>query len=139
MTDADVAFTMIRPNTKQLIKKLDHLRKDPKKFLCFNDDLQNAETEEARNVRSELQDYYQYLVPKASSYELPPGQINKFTDISEYRLWKAKMILNHDMSQSSTWFYFFIYGSILFWLIYKVLSKISIRSADSCKISTLKI
>uniref|UniRef100_T1K857 LNR domain-containing protein n=1 Tax=Tetranychus urticae TaxID=32264 RepID=T1K857_TETUR len=139
MSDADVAFTMIRPNTKQLVKKLDHLRRDPKKFLCFNDDLQSSETKEAQTARSELRDYYQYLVPKASSYELPQGQLNRFKDISDYRRWKQKRILNHDMNESSTWFYFLIYGSILFWLIYKVLTKISIHSTNSYKISTLKI
>ncbi|XP_053209635.1 N-acetylglucosamine-1-phosphotransferase subunits alpha/beta-like isoform X2 [Panonychus citri] len=129
MSDSEVSFTMIRGNSGQLINKLDGLRRDPKKFLCFNDDIQNDESNETKLIRSSLTDYYQYLVPKRSSFELADNSVNRFENISAYRLWKqSRQLRLNSLDQSSTWFYFLLYGLILFLIIFKVLNYISTRS-----------
>jgi len=78
----DVSFVMIRSNVSLLVQELDKLRKNPKKFICLNDDIDHEEEKEARSVRHLLHEFYESLVPLPSSFELKDGRTNEFAHLS---------------------------------------------------------
>ncbi|RWS31254.1 N-acetylglucosamine-1-phosphotransferase subunits alpha/beta-like isoform X1 [Leptotrombidium deliense] len=82
--DGDVAFKMVRSNASIFHQELNELRRKPKKFICFNDDIDHNLSNESQLVKSLLREFYESIVPKRSQFELPDGQRNEFTYIHEY-------------------------------------------------------
>lgn len=72
------SFKMIRSNASLVLKDLDELRKNPKKFICLNDDMDATASSQVAKVRLLLRDYYLSLFPEPSSFELPKDRENTF-------------------------------------------------------------
>ncbi|XP_021926152.1 N-acetylglucosamine-1-phosphotransferase subunits alpha/beta isoform X2 [Zootermopsis nevadensis] len=85
----DVSFKMLNSNISQLVSHLDDIRRDPKKFICLNDNLDPKREEDNAVARAILQDMYESLFPKPSSFELPPEFRNRFLHITELQAWRA--------------------------------------------------
>ncbi|XP_022082815.1 N-acetylglucosamine-1-phosphotransferase subunits alpha/beta-like isoform X2 [Acanthaster planci] len=85
--DEDIAFKMIRTNVSQVIGQLDDIRKNPKKFVCLNDNIDHA-SPEAYMVKAVLQDFYEALFPIVSQFELPREYRNRFLHVDELREWR---------------------------------------------------
>ena len=88
LSDEEVSFQMVKSNVTLTTNALDVLRKNPKKFMCFNDDMDYSEHEESKKVKSLLKDFYQYHFPFPSSFEHSFGVRNKFRNVQEYLTWK---------------------------------------------------
>lgn len=81
--DGSVAFKMLRSNESHLEAELDSLRKNPKKFICLNDNFDHTgnRTLELR-LRQILKDFYTSLFPAPSPFELPD---KSFATIEDYK------------------------------------------------------
>lgn len=75
----DVSFLTIQSNASLVVQDLDKLRRNPKKFICINDDIDHYEDQEAEAVKKVLHDFYSSLFPVASSFELKEGEANNFS------------------------------------------------------------
>ena len=67
---------MLDANISHAISKLDQVRRNEKKFLCINDDMNHA-SEEIEVVKNLLSDLYLTFFPKPSQYELPHEYRNR--------------------------------------------------------------
>ncbi|XP_064599893.1 N-acetylglucosamine-1-phosphotransferase subunits alpha/beta-like [Liolophura sinensis] len=85
--DSEVAFKMIKTNVSSVVGQLDDIRKNPKKFICLNDNIDH-ESEEAKTVKAVLVDFYESMFPIPSQFELPPDYRNRFLSMNELREWK---------------------------------------------------
>ncbi|XP_054713569.1 N-acetylglucosamine-1-phosphotransferase subunits alpha/beta-like [Uloborus diversus] len=85
--EEEVAFKMIHNNLSQVLEQIDDLRKNPKKFVCLNDNM-NHGTQEADVIRAVIQDFYESLFPTRSQFELPPEYRNRFLYVSELNEWR---------------------------------------------------
>eukprot|EP00051_Salpingoeca_urceolata_P021146 m.326553 g.326553 ORF g.326553 m.326553 type:complete len:1341 (-) comp19743_c0_seq1:120-4142(-) len=85
----EVAFLMVRNNATNVQTDLDGLRKDPKKFICLNDNIDHRKASAADVVRV-IQDFYQSLFPLRSQFELGEGYRNRFLHVKDLREWKNK-------------------------------------------------
>ncbi|XP_047097199.1 N-acetylglucosamine-1-phosphotransferase subunits alpha/beta-like isoform X1 [Schistocerca piceifrons] len=85
----DVTFKMINSNITHVVSVLDEIRKEPKKFICLNDNLDPAVEKVNDVIRAVLQDFYEALFPAPSSFELPPEYRNRFLHVSELEAWRA--------------------------------------------------
>ena len=81
-----VIFQMISENGSIVMSQLDHIRKEKKKFICLNDNI-NHEREGAELAKLILVDFYETLFPTPSQFELPPQYQNRFLHIRELREW----------------------------------------------------
>jgi len=77
MGEDDMAFKMIRNNVTQALNMLDWIRKNRRKFICINDDLDH-DREDSKLVRRLLRDFYESLLPLPSQFELKPNYVNRF-------------------------------------------------------------
>ena len=66
--------------------KLDEVRKDQRKFICLNDNIDHA-SEDSVVARVLLQDFYESLFPIPSQFELPLHYRNKFMYTEELHEW----------------------------------------------------
>ncbi|XP_072047226.1 N-acetylglucosamine-1-phosphotransferase subunits alpha/beta-like [Amphiura filiformis] len=87
MGEDEIAFKMIRTNVSQVIGQLDDIRKNPRKFICLNDNIEH-ETGDSSMVKAVLQDFYESLFPIISQFELPREYRNRFLHIDELREWR---------------------------------------------------
>ncbi|CAH1786367.1 unnamed protein product [Owenia fusiformis] len=85
--DDDIAFKMIRSNVSRVVGQLDDIRRNPKKFVCLNDNIQHG-SEESKTVKAVLQDFYEGLFPLVSQFELPREYRNRFLHTDELRAWR---------------------------------------------------
>ncbi|XP_049840079.1 N-acetylglucosamine-1-phosphotransferase subunits alpha/beta isoform X3 [Schistocerca gregaria] len=85
----DVTFKMINSNITHVVSVLDEIRKEPKKFICLNDNLDPTVEKVNDVIRAVLQDFYEALFPAPSSFELPPEYRNRFLHVSELEAWRA--------------------------------------------------
>lgn len=85
----DIIFKMIRNNITYVLNQLDWIRKNRRKFICLNDDLDHAR-EDAKIIRSILKDFYESLFPIPSQFELPPDYKNRFLYKHEMDSWLAE-------------------------------------------------
>lgn len=85
--EEEVAFKMIHTNLSQVLGQLDDIRKNPKKFICLNDNIKHG-TKDAEIVRAVLQDFYESLFPIRTQFELPPDYRNRFLHIKELKEWQ---------------------------------------------------
>ena len=89
--DEEITFKMIRNNVSHLIHQLDWIRKNRRKFVCLNDNIDH-DNPESKVIRAILKDFLEYLFPEPSQFELPRGFRNKFLKTSELKKWKVKAI-----------------------------------------------
>ncbi len=81
-----VIFNMISENSSTVMAQLDHIRKERKKFICLNDNI-NHYKEGADLAKLILVDFYETLFPIISQFELPPQYQNRFLHTTELREW----------------------------------------------------
>ncbi|ESO99577.1 hypothetical protein LOTGIDRAFT_238796 [Lottia gigantea] len=84
----EIAFKMIKTNVSSVVGQLDDVRKNPKKFICINDNIEHG-SEEAKTVKAILQDFYESMFPIQSDFELPRDYRNRFLNIKELKEWKS--------------------------------------------------
>ena len=83
--DSFVSFKMIRNNATVVVKQLDDIRKNMKKFVCLNDDLDDSTNPSGmEDVRSMIRDFYLTFFPRPSQFELKNDQRNEFLTVAEY-------------------------------------------------------
>ncbi|XP_033105239.1 N-acetylglucosamine-1-phosphotransferase subunits alpha/beta-like isoform X2 [Anneissia japonica] len=87
LNDDEVAFKMIRTNVSHVIGQLDDVRKNPKKFVCLNDNIDHS-LKDAEMVKAVLQDFYESLFPIPSQFELPQEYRNRFLHMDELYTWR---------------------------------------------------
>ena len=83
-----VAFRRITSNITQVVSVLDDLRREPKKFLCLNDNTDPDEETSNKMVHAVLVDYLESVLPVPSSFELPLDYRNKFLHTFELARWQ---------------------------------------------------
>ncbi|XP_076687150.1 N-acetylglucosamine-1-phosphate transferase subunits alpha and beta [Andrena cerasifolii] len=82
-------FEMLTSNVSLTVQLLDEIRRDPKKFICLNDDMDPIRHSENEIVRALLNDFYRSLYPLRSTFELPLQYRNLFTHRHELFEWRA--------------------------------------------------
>ncbi|CAK9816071.1 N-acetylglucosamine-1-phosphotransferase subunits alpha/beta [Anthophora quadrimaculata] len=82
-------FEMLTSNVSLTVQLLDEIRRDPKKFICLNDDMNPLRRSENEIVRALLNDFYRSLYPLRSTFELPLQYRNLFTHRRELFEWRA--------------------------------------------------
>lgn len=79
---------MLRSNESLLQTELNKIRKNPKKFICLNDNFDHNENSTMkRKLKKILNDFYTSLFPIKSVYELD-GETNPFLYIDDYQQWR---------------------------------------------------
>ena len=92
LNKSDVEFVMLDANISHAISKLDQVRRNEKKFLCINDDMNHA-SEEIEVVKNLLSDLYLTFFPKPSQFELPHEYRNRKLFKSE-KSWSRQVTLH---------------------------------------------
>ena len=87
-SDDVVSFTMVRANASRLVGALDKLRREPRKFICLNNNVGSASEAETRLVYALLVDFLEAILPHPSQFELPANYRNRFQHIHELREWE---------------------------------------------------
>ncbi|XP_076248426.1 N-acetylglucosamine-1-phosphate transferase subunits alpha and beta isoform X2 [Calliopsis andreniformis] len=82
-------FEMLTSNVSLTVQLLDEIRREPKKFICLNDDMDPLRQSENEIVRALLNDFYRSLYPLRSTFELPLQYRNLFTHRHELFEWRA--------------------------------------------------
>ena len=85
----DITFKMIKNNATHVLKQLDEIRKNKKKFICLNDNIDHDKVN-ASVVKGVLVDFYESLFPTPSQFELPNNVRNQFLYVDELNLWKME-------------------------------------------------
>ena len=88
MGEDDLAFKMIGNNISTVLHQLDWIRKNRRKFICINDDIDH-DRENAKTVRRILGDFYESFFPIRSQFELKTGYINRFLYVKDLEEWKS--------------------------------------------------
>ncbi|PVD33947.1 hypothetical protein C0Q70_05209 [Pomacea canaliculata] len=87
LDDSEVAFKMIHGNVSKVVGQLDDIRKNPKKFICLNDNIEHG-TEGAKTVKAVIMDFYESILPLQSQFELPRDYRNRFLHVKDLEEWK---------------------------------------------------
>jgi UDP-N-acetylglucosamine-lysosomal-enzyme len=82
----DIVFKMLNANVSQVVAILDEVRRQPRKFICLNDNI-DYRHDSARTVKIVLRDFYESFLPKPSRFELSREYRNRFLHINELREW----------------------------------------------------
>ncbi|KAL0122045.1 hypothetical protein PUN28_007081 [Cardiocondyla obscurior] len=82
-------FEMLTSNVSLTVQLLDEIRRDQKKFICLNDDIDPLRHSENEIVRALLNDFYRSLYPLRSTFELPLQYRNRFSHLHELLEWRA--------------------------------------------------
>nr|CAB3250130.1 N-acetylglucosamine-1-phosphotransferase subunits alpha/beta [Phallusia mammillata] len=123
MEHGDVAFKMIRSNVSTVVGQLDDIRKNPKKFICLNDNIDHN-LEQASTVKAVVRDFYETLFPSQSQFELPHEYRNRFSNLRELRSWQEEHRRTLQMMHGVLAFLIFCVIVSFFWdQIYKVWRK----------------
>jgi len=85
----DIAFKMIRNNASKVAQQLDVIRREPKKFICLNDNIDHRKKSASKVVEA-LSNFYTSLFPVHSQFELPQGLRNRFLHVKELRAWRRR-------------------------------------------------
>ena len=83
---AYVIFQMVGTNGSTVMNQLDHIRKERKKFICLNDNIDHSK-QGADLTKLILVDFYETVFPIPSQFELPPQYQNRFLHTKELREW----------------------------------------------------
>uniref|UniRef100_A0A9J8DKQ1 N-acetylglucosamine-1-phosphotransferase subunits alpha/beta n=1 Tax=Cyprinus carpio carpio TaxID=630221 RepID=A0A9J8DKQ1_CYPCA len=93
MGEEEIAFKMIRTNVSHVVGQLDDIRKNPRKFICLNDNIDHSH-KDASTVKAVLRDFYESMFPLPSQFELPREYRNRFlhmTELQEWRIYRDKL------------------------------------------------
>eukprot|EP00794_Sanderia_malayensis_P020317 gene20317-22316_t len=90
MNDEDVTFKMIRNNVSHVVFQLDWIRKNRRKFVCLNDNIDHANPQ-AKIIRAVLKDFFESMFPRKSQFELPETYRNRFLRVEELNKWMAEV------------------------------------------------
>ncbi|XP_037552157.1 N-acetylglucosamine-1-phosphotransferase subunits alpha/beta [Nematolebias whitei] len=93
MGEEEIAFKMVRTNVSHVVGQLDDIRKNPRKFICLNDNIDHSH-KDAATVKAVLRDFYESMFPLPSQFELPREYRNRFlhiTELQEWRLYRDKL------------------------------------------------
>ncbi|XP_066212671.1 N-acetylglucosamine-1-phosphotransferase subunits alpha/beta isoform X3 [Saccopteryx leptura] len=82
MGEEEIAFKMIRTNVSHVVGQLDDIRKNPRKFVCLNDNIDHNH-KDAQTVKAVLRDFYESMFPVPSQFELPREYRNRFLHMHE--------------------------------------------------------
>ncbi|XP_034943289.1 N-acetylglucosamine-1-phosphotransferase subunits alpha/beta [Chelonus insularis] len=82
-------FEMLTSNVSQIVQLLDEIRREPKKFICLNDDMDPSRKSENEIIRALLNDFYRSLYPLRSNFELPAQYRNRFSHRDELYEWRS--------------------------------------------------
>ncbi|XP_077565741.1 N-acetylglucosamine-1-phosphotransferase subunits alpha/beta [Stigmatopora nigra] len=85
--EEDIAFKMVRTNVSHVVGQLDDIRKNPRKFICLNDNIDHAH-KDAATVKAVLRDFYDSMFPLPSQFELPREYRNRFLHLDELQEWR---------------------------------------------------
>ncbi|KAM8974255.1 N-acetylglucosamine-1-phosphotransferase subunits alpha/beta isoform 2-T2 [Pelodytes ibericus] len=88
MGEEDIAFKMIRTNVSHVVGQLDDIRKNPRKFICLNDNINHIH-KDAQTVKAVLRDFYESMFPIPSQFELPREYRNRFLHMNELHDWRS--------------------------------------------------
>ncbi|XP_043375115.1 N-acetylglucosamine-1-phosphotransferase subunits alpha/beta isoform X8 [Dermochelys coriacea] len=88
MGEEEIAFKMIRTNVSHVVGQLDDIRKNPRKFVCLNDNIDHNH-KDAQTVKAVLRDFYESMFPIPSQFELPREYRNRFLHVHELQEWRA--------------------------------------------------
>ncbi|XP_029455565.1 N-acetylglucosamine-1-phosphotransferase subunits alpha/beta-like isoform X2 [Rhinatrema bivittatum] len=88
MGEEEIAFKMIRTNVSHVVGQLDDIRKNPRKFICLNDNIDHSH-KDAQTVKAVLRDFYESMFPIPSQFELPREYRNRFLHMHELQEWRA--------------------------------------------------
>ncbi|XP_073476428.1 N-acetylglucosamine-1-phosphotransferase subunits alpha/beta [Aquarana catesbeiana] len=88
MGEEDIAFKMIRTNVSHVVGQLDDIRKNPRKFICLNDNINHIH-KDAQTVKAVLRDFYESMFPIPSQFELPREYRNRFLHVHELQEWRS--------------------------------------------------
>ena len=132
--DEDITFKMIRNNVSLLIYQLDWIRKNRRKFVCLNDNIDHTDPQ-SKLIRTILKDFLEYLFPVPSQFELPRNFRNKFLTTSELEKWKEQVIKDDEQMRLILYlaimlFFIFLIRRQIFRL-YKVVINIFQRTWNS--------
>ncbi|XP_066525659.1 N-acetylglucosamine-1-phosphotransferase subunits alpha/beta [Hoplias malabaricus] len=87
MGEEEIAFKMVRTNVSHVVGQLDDIRKNPRKFICLNDNIDHSH-KDASTVKAVLRDFYESMFPLASQFELPREYRNRFLHMGELQEWR---------------------------------------------------
>ena len=73
----ELAFQMIGNNVTVVLNQLDWIRKNRRKFVCINDDIDHDRADSKR-VRHVLREFYESMFPLSSQFELKSNLRNRF-------------------------------------------------------------
>ncbi|XP_011060691.1 PREDICTED: N-acetylglucosamine-1-phosphotransferase subunits alpha/beta isoform X1 [Acromyrmex echinatior] len=88
-TGKNEIFEMLTSNVSLTVQLLDEIRRDPKKFICLNDDMDPIRRSENEIVRALLNDFYRSLYPLRSTFELPSQYRNRFSHLHKLLEWRT--------------------------------------------------
>uniref|UniRef100_A0A7N6BFM0 N-acetylglucosamine-1-phosphotransferase subunits alpha/beta n=1 Tax=Anabas testudineus TaxID=64144 RepID=A0A7N6BFM0_ANATE len=88
MGEEEIAFKMVRTNVSHVVGQLDDIRKNPRKFICLNDNIDHAH-KDAATVKAVLRDFYESMFPLPSQFELPREYRNRFLHMEELQEWRV--------------------------------------------------
>ncbi|XP_067111161.1 N-acetylglucosamine-1-phosphotransferase subunits alpha/beta isoform X3 [Osmerus mordax] len=88
MGEEELAFKMVRTNVSHVVGQLDDIRKNPRKFICLNDNIDHSH-KDAGTVKAVLRDFYESMFPLASQFELPREYRNRFLHMGELQEWRV--------------------------------------------------
>ncbi|XP_041833784.1 N-acetylglucosamine-1-phosphotransferase subunits alpha/beta isoform X2 [Melanotaenia boesemani] len=88
MGEEEIAFKMVRTNVSHVVGQLDDIRKNPRKFICLNDNIDHSH-KDAATVKAVLRDFYESMFPLPSQFELPREYRNRFLHMNELQEWRV--------------------------------------------------
>ncbi|XP_060770275.1 N-acetylglucosamine-1-phosphotransferase subunits alpha/beta isoform X2 [Neoarius graeffei] len=88
MGEEEIAFKMVRTNVSHVVGQLDDIRKNPRKFICLNDNIDHSH-KDAMTVKAVLRDFYESMFPLPSQFELPREYRNRFLHMAELQEWRV--------------------------------------------------
>uniref|UniRef100_A0A8C9TWP1 N-acetylglucosamine-1-phosphotransferase subunits alpha/beta n=1 Tax=Scleropages formosus TaxID=113540 RepID=A0A8C9TWP1_SCLFO len=88
MGEEEIAFKMVRTNVSHVVGQLDDIRKNPRKFICLNDNIDHSH-KDAPTVKAVLRDFYESMFPIPSQFELPREYRNRFLHMGELQEWRV--------------------------------------------------
>ncbi|XP_034019072.1 N-acetylglucosamine-1-phosphotransferase subunits alpha/beta [Thalassophryne amazonica] len=88
MGEEEIAFKMVRTNVSHVVGQLDDIRKNPRKFICLNDNIDHSH-KDAVTVKAVLRDFYESMFPLPSQFELPREYRNRFLHMEELQQWRV--------------------------------------------------
>ncbi|CAL8242535.1 unnamed protein product [Merluccius merluccius] len=88
MGEEEIAFKMVRTNVSHVVGQLDDIRRNPRKFICLNDNIDHGH-KDAATVKAVLRDFYESMFPLVSQFELPREYRNRFLHMDELQEWRV--------------------------------------------------